>query len=334
MQNYELVKEYLKKNQKTWLVTGAAGFIGSHLVETLLKLNQKVVGVDNLSTGDMNNMLFHRSRKNFNFIPIDIRSPALSIYMTKNIDIVLHQAALGSVPRSIKDPIATHDSNVNGTMHILNTCRLNNIKRVVYASSSSVYGDSTSSPKVENITGNPLSPYAVTKKTCELLGHNFHHTYGLECIGLRYFNVFGPRQAVGGEYSAVIPTFIKDIIDGKRVTINGDGETSRDFCYVDNVVQANILAGLTDNEKAYGQNFNIACGKSTSLNEIHKKICLDNDTGNSNKPMLSPEYKDFRAGDVKNSLADISLAKKVLNYEPEVFIDKGLSKTIDWYLKQ
>ncbi len=335
---YNYVKQDLKKNPKTWLVTGCAGFIGSNLVETLLKLNQKVVGLDNFSTGYQHNLDDIKSCvsadewKNFSFSEGDISDYETCIKATKDVDIILNQAALGSVPRSIDNPINSNNSNVTGFLNILTAAKENGVKRVVYASSSSVYGDSKELPKVEERTGNLLSPYAVTKYVNELYAGVFQKCYGMEPIGLRYFNVFGKRQDPNGAYAAVIPKWIGSLLQRDDLFINGDGETSRDFTYIENVVQANILAGTTKNDIAFGESFNTAVGGRTTLNDLYNSII---DGLKSNIDYFSFKeaiYKDFRAGDIRHSNANIDKIKDCLGYEPTHDIETGLKESISWYI--
>jgi len=335
---YEQIKNELKTNQKIWLVTGVAGFIGSNLVEELLKLNQKVIGLDNFATGHRYNLdkvkeaVSSEQWENFTFVEGDMTNIKTCHAVTKDVDIVLHQAALGSVPRSIDNPIISNDANVVGFLNMLNAARENGVKRFVYASSSSVYGDSQELPKVEERTGNVLSPYAVTKATNELYANVFEKCYEMETIGLRYFNVFGKRQDPNGAYAAVMPKWISQILHNEDVYINGDGETSRDFTYIDNVIQMNILAGTTTNEKAFGQAYNTAAGGRETLNNLYKAI------SNSLKEKLpeleikEPIYRDFRAGDIRHSNADISKAKELLGYEPTHTLEEGLVESIEWYI--
>lgn len=329
----------LIQNPKRWLVSGCAGFIGSNLVETLLKLNQQVVGIDNFSTGYRHNLDEIRENvskeqwENFTFFENDIADYDACMKVTRDVQIVLHQAALGSVPRSIDNPIHTNLSNVTGFLNLLTAAKENGIKRFVYASSSSVYGDSPELPKVEQNTGNLLSPYAVTKYTNELYAGVFHKCYGMEPIGLRYFNVFGKRQDPNGAYAAVIPKWITSLLSNEPVYINGDGETSRDFTYIDNVVQANILAGTTDNAKAFGQVFNTAVGGRLTLNELYDAI------GNQlieNLPgfiLQSPIFRDFRQGDIRHSNADISKLQNMLHYTATHDLHAGLKESIVWYIQ-
>ena len=339
MNKYKNIKEELIKNQKTWLITGVAGFIGSNLLETLLQLNQKVVGLDNFSTGYQHNLdevklsVSLEQWHNFNFIQGDITKLETCIDATKSIDIVLHQAALGSVPRSIDNPILTNHNNVTGFLNMLTSAKDNDVKRFVYASSSSVYGDSEELPKVESRTGNLLSPYAVTKYVNELYMGVFQKCYGMEVIGLRYFNVFGKRQDPNGAYAAVMPKWIFQILNGEDLFINGDGETSRDFTYIDNVIQANILAGTTTNEKAFGQVFNTAVGGRETLTNLYEAIVKGIQENLPKLTISKPIYRDFRVGDIRHSNANIEKMKGMLGYEPTDTLESGLSKSIVWYIK-
>lgn len=312
-----------------FLVTGGAGFIGSHIVEYLLKNGAgKVSVLDNLSTGLIENVRLFESSPRYKFINADICDPESCMNACKGIDFVFHQAALGSVPRSIKDPIATNQSNINGFLNILIAARENNVKRVIYASSSSVFGDSPALPKSENQLGNPLSPYAVTKRVNELYGHVFAKVYGMQIIGLRYFNIFGPRQSPGGPYAAAIPLFIQALLEQKSPCIFGDGEQSRDFTYVDNAVQANIRAMFCAPEIAVGEVFNIAVGDRITVNQLFEY--LRESAGSA----IQPTYTTERAGDVKHSLADISKAATMLGYHPEVQVKEGLQRTFEWFKQQ
>lgn len=335
---YNDIKLELLSTQKTWLVTGVAGFIGSNLAEELLKLNQKVISIDNFSTGHKHNLehiknaLSPEQFLNFTFIEGDIRDFNTCLEITKGVDIVLHQAALGSVPRSIDNPINSNDSNVSGFLNILTAAKNNGVKRVVFASSSSVYGDSEELPKVEERTGNLLSPYAVTKYINELYMGVFYKCYGFESIGLRYFNVFGKRQDPNGAYAAVMPKWIAQILHQEDVYINGDGETSRDFTYIANVVQANILAGMTTNKEAIAKAYNIAAGGRETLNNLYHAIAekLKNLLPDLHvNPVL---YRDFRAGDIRHSNANIGKAQKLLGYEPTHTLEQGLEESILWYI--
>ena len=331
------VQQHLRENQYHWLVTGAAGFIGSNLVEALLKLKQRVTGLDNFATGHRHNLdqvqaLVGLAWSNFAFIEGDIRALPDCARACEGVDYVLHEAALGSVSRSILDPITTNETNVTGFLNMLTAMRDAKVKRFVYAASSSTYGDHPTLPKVEPTIGNPLSPYAVTKYVNELYANVFGRTYGTEAIGLRYFNVFGPRQDPHGAYAAVIPLWIASLIRNETIKINGDGETSRDFCYVDNVVQANLLAALAGKEAA-NEVFNVALNERTSLNELHAMM---RDLLKEQFPHVTehqPEYRDFRAGDVRHSQADISKAATLLGYAPTHRIGDGMRAALDWYIR-
>lgn len=313
-------------SNKTFLVTGGAGFIGSNIVEYLLKYNaKKVVVLDNLATGFEDNLKPYLSLPNFQFINGDICNIDDCAKACTGVDYIFHEAALGSVPRSIKNPIATHNVNATGFINILIAARDADVKRVVYASSSSVYGDSKILPKVENQIGKQLSPYAVSKMTNELYGEIFAKTYNMEIIGLRYFNIFGPRQNPKGEYAAAIPLFINSLLNNTAPAINGDGEQTRDFTFVANAVQANIKAMFEQNVKTDGTVFNIAVGERVSLNqliEILKKLIGTN---------VQQIYREERPGDVRDSLADISKAKNSLNYRPQIKIEEGLKYTLAWF---
>jgi len=338
MSAYEQQLEQLNKTPKTWLVTGVAGFIGSNLLETLLVNNQKVVGLDNFSTGHQHNLdqvkaLVSESQWNaFRFIEGDIRDLNTCETACKGVDYVLHQAALGSVPRSIEDPITTNENNISGYLNMLVAAKNAEVSRFVYAASSSTYGDHPDLPKVEDKIGNPLSPYAVTKVVNELYADVFARTYGFKVIGLRYFNIFGQRQDPNGAYAAVIPKWVASIMDNETVYINGDGETSRDFCYIENVMQMNILAATSKNPDATNQVYNVALNHRTTLTElfhfIQEKLKVRIPELEESKPV----YRDFRAGDVRHSQADISKAKNLLGYEPSHVIDAGLEEAMDWYV--
>jgi UDP-N-acetylglucosamine 4-epimerase len=342
MTKYEQLQEHLKNNQNTWLVTGVAGFIGSNLLEKLLILNQKVVGLDNFDTGHQHNIdqAIEDANKatgkdlgdNFKFINGDIRELDDCKEVCNGVDYVLHQAALGSVPRSIEDPINTNRANIDGFLNMLVASKDAKVKRFVYAASSSTYGDHPGLPKVEDKIGNPLSPYAVTKVVNELYASVFAKTYGFKVIGLRYFNIFGKRQDPNGAYAAVIPKWVAAILNKEDVFINGDGETSRDFCYIDNTVQMNLLAATTDNNEAADQVYNVALNDRTSLNKLYQMIeerLIQRTEGLEKK---KPIYRDFRAGDVRHSLADISKAQSLLGYSPDYKIDQGLDEAMDWYI--
>ena len=367
---YQQLQARLRVEPATWLVTGVAGFIGSNLLETLLKLNQRVVGLDNLATGHQRNLdevqslVTPEQWRNFQFIQGDIRnledcqramlflplplgegrgegSPNYSV----TVDYVLHQAALGSVPRSIQDPITTNSANITGFLNMLVAARDAKVKRFVYAASSSTYGDHPGLPKVEDIIGNPLSPYAVTKYVNELYADVFGKTYGMQSMGLRYFNVFGPRQDPNGAYAAVIPKWIASMIKGEPIYINGDGETSRDFCFIANVVQANLLAAtVSDLPRPVGdgkgevspinQIYNVAVGDRTTLNKLFEQLLLNLLPSYPNLQGAKAVYRDFRAGDVRHSLADISKATALLCYTPTHTIGDGLDVAMEWYLQR
>lgn len=339
MTRYQEIQRHLSERQYRWLITGVAGFIGSNLLEGLLRFNQKVIGLDNFSTGYQHNLdqvseiVGPSLWNNFEFVEGDIRSLEECKTICKNVDFVLHQAALGSVPRSIDDPILANDNNVTGFLNMLVAARDANVKRFVYAASSSTYGDHPGLPKVESVIGQPLSPYAVTKYVNELYADVFTRCYGTPSIGLRYFNVFGPRQDPNGAYAAVIPLWVSALIKNKPLYINGDGETSRDFCYVDNVVQANLLSALTDDPAAINQVYNVALNERTSLNQLYHMmhaLLLDR------FPHLKshqPQYVDFRDGDVRHSQADISKACNLLGYEPTYAIQQGLEAAMNWYVE-
>jgi UDP-N-acetylglucosamine 4-epimerase len=380
MNAYDLLKTNLLNETKTWLITGVAGFIGSNLLETLLKLNQRVVGLDNFSTGHQRNLdevqalVSSQQWLNFQFIEGDIRSmqdckcamlfthqlPKVShnkvAKTTYQVDYVLHQAALGSVPRSLEDPVTTNQSNIDGFLNMLVAARDAQVKRFVYAASSSTYGDHPDLPKVEGKIGKPLSPYAVTKLVNELYADVFARAYGFKTIGLRYFNVFGPRQDPNGAYAAVIPKWISALIQNQTIYINGDGETSRDFCFVNNVVHANLLAASVS-ESEFGviknsgihltyeealrttmmpspvnQVYNIAVGDSTTLNKLYEQLYFNLLPHYPHLENVRPVYVDFREGDVRHSLADISKASLLLKYQPTYRIDEGLKLAMGWYV--
>ena len=339
MTPYEKLQVTLRAEPKKWLVTGAAGFIGSNLVEALLQLEQSVVGLDNFATGkranleEVQRLVTPRQWRRFKFIAGDIREGAACQRACQGVDYVLHQGALGSVPRSIAEPLNSHEANVNGTLNMLLAAREQQVRAFVYASSSSVYGDHPALPKVEDRVGHLLSPYATTKAVNELYADVFGRVYNLPCVGLRYFNVFGPRQDPDGAYAAVIPKWLAALLKGEAVRINGDGETSRDFCYVANVVQANLLAATATKPKAVNQVYNIAVGARTTLNQLFELLVdgLTPDAPVGERP--KPVYADFRAGDVRHSHADISKAKRLLGYRPTHRIDQGLSEAMVWYRK-
>lgn len=337
MTAYDSLKIDLQANPRHWLVTGGAGFIGSHLVETLLNLGQHVVVLDNLATGKRKNLddaiagapAEHRDK--VRFIQGDITDPAVCAEACRGMDYALHQAGLGSVPRSIETPADTHAANVTGTLNIFIAARDAGVKRMVYASSSSVYGDEPNLPKVEARTGNLLSPYAASKAMCETYSQVFHICYGFQCLGLRYFNVFGPRQDPEGPYAAVLPKWLAALKSGQEVFINGDGETSRDFCYVANVVQANLLAATAQHPDLSYQAFNVARGDRTTLNELFAAIRTALQTRDPSIGNPQPTYRDFRAGDIRHSQADISLIQNLLGYEPTHDVAQGLAEALDWY---
>jgi UDP-N-acetylglucosamine 4-epimerase len=373
MTAYTQLQTRLQSEPYTWLITGVAGFIGSNLLETLLKLNQRVVGLDNFATGHQRNLdevqtlVTPAQWANFHFVQGDIRnlencqramlfhplpleegrgegSPNYSI----PVEIVLHQAALGSVPRSVADPITTNATNISGFLNMLVAARDAKVKRFVYAASSSTYGDHPALPKVEDNIGKPLSPYAVTKYVNELYADVFARTYGFKTIGLRYFNVFGPRQDPEGAYAAVIPKWVASMIKGEPVYINGDGETSRDFCFIENVRQINLLAATVSDESVIAsearqsmslptspvnQVYNVAVGDRTTLNQLYEQLHLNLLPSYPHLKGVKPAYRDFRAGDVRHSLADISKASKLLGYQPTHRIGDGLKVAMDWYVR-
>ena len=336
MNQYQTVCEQLKRAPKTWLITGVAGFIGSNLLETLLKLDQKVVGLDNFATGYQHNLdevkgcVSEAQWSNFNFIEGDIRQFADCQTACNGVDYVLHQAALGSVPRSIVDPITTNDTNISGFLNMLTAARDAHVSSFSYAASSSTYGDHPGLPKVEENIGNPLSPYAVTKYVNELYADVFARSYGFKAIGLRYFNVFGQRQDPNGAYAAVIPKWTASMIAGDDVFINGDGETSRDFCFIENTVQANILAATAADE-AKNQVYNVAVGDRTTLNDLYAAIQVAL-LENSINYAKSAVYREFRAGDVRHSQASIAKIQQALGYAPEYPIAEGIQLAMRWYV--
>ena len=338
MTKFDEVLKELNKNTESWLVTGVAGFIGSNLLETLLKNNQKVIGLDNFETGHQHNLdkvkslVTNEQWVNFELIEGDIRNLADCKKACANVQYVLHQAALGSVPRSIEDPITTNSTNTDGFLNMLVAARDAKVKSFVYAASSSTYGDHPDLPKEEDKIGNPLSPYAVTKLVNELYAKVFSRTYGFKTIGLRYFNI-GYRQDPDGAYAAVIPKWVSAMLHNETVYINGDGETSRDFCFIDNTVEANILSAKTDNPQALDQVYNVALNDQTSLNELFnaiRELILER------VPSLTipePVYQDFRAGDVRHSRADISKANELIGFAPKYKINEGLKLSMDWYIE-
>lgn len=336
MTAYQNLLETLRQNPKTWLVTGVAGFIGSNLLEHLLKLNQHVVGLDNFATGHQHNLdeveslVTPEQWKRFRFIEGDIRNQTDCEKVCEGMDYVLHQAALGSVPRSIKDPVTTNAANITGFLNMLVAARDAGVQSFTYAASSSTYGDHPALPKVEQNIGKPLSPYAVTKYVNELYADVFAKTYDFNAIGLRYFNVFGKRQDPNGAYAAVIPKWTASMIQGDEVFINGDGETSRDFCFVENAVEANLLAA-TASAEAKNEVYNVAVGDRTTLNDLFN--ALQAALAENGKPYeQAPVYRDFRAGDVRHSQADISKAADKLGYAPGFRITDGIAKAMPWYI--
>jgi UDP-N-acetylglucosamine 4-epimerase len=323
----------IELTNKKILVTGGAGFIGSNLCEALLEKGNKVICLDNFATGKRENLEQLLKDTNFTIIEGDIRKIEDCLKATKDIDYVLHQAALGSVPRSIKDPITSNDVNVSGFLNMLVAARDNGVKRFVYAASSSTYGDSQSMPKVEDIIGKPLSPYAITKYVNELYADIFSKTYGLETIGLRYFNVFGRKQDPNGAYAAVIPKFVSQLMKGESPVINGDGNYSRDFTYIDNVIQANLLSLVTKNEKAINTVYNVAYGDRNTLNDLMgylKEYLSEFDSKISNVEVI---YGPNRAGDIPHSHASVDKAKELLKYNPHFTLQKGLKEAVKWYWK-
>ncbi len=328
------------KNDKLWLVTGVAGFIGSNLLETLLKSNQRVTGLDNFATGHRKNLDQVRAAvstaqwSRFQFLRGDIRRLQDCHRALQGVHLVLHQAALGSVPRSVNDPLASHASNVTGFVNMLLAARDAKVARFVYASSSSVYGDDNHLPKLENRVGNPVSPYAATKAVNEIYAAVFARCYPVQTIGLRYFNVFGPRQDPDGPYAAVIPRWIAAMIRRQPVLVNGDGKTSRDFCYVANVVQANLRAATTTRPGAVNQVYNVAVGERTSLNQLWRLLRDRLLPRFPNLKNFKPVYREFRAGDVRHTLADIGKARRLLGYRPACGFAQGLDEALDWYVAQ
>lgn len=339
LSSFELLKKNLVQSPKNWLVTGCAGFIGSNLLEQLLKLGQSVVGLDNFSTGKQRNLdevqyqVSKEQWSQFRFIEGDIRDLAACQLACTDADYVLHQAALGSVPRSIDDPITSNASNVTGFLNMLVAARDAKVGRFVYAASSSTYGDHPGLPKIEDQIGRPLSPYAVTKYVNELYADVFGRCYGVEAIGLRYFNVFGPRQDPEGAYAAVIPKWISALLHNESIYINGTGETSRDFCYVQNAVQANLLAATVEKLEAVNQVYNVAVNARTNLNELFDLLRCGLSAEHPDLKDAQPVYRDFRSGDVMHSLADIGKARRLLGYQPTHTIGQGLQEALGWYEK-
>ena len=336
---FETLQATLRAQPRTWLVTGVAGFIGSNLLETLLKLDQRVVGLDNFATGHQRNLDEVRTLVDpaqwarFRFIEGDIRELADCQAACAGVDHVLHQAALGSVPRSLADPIATNAANITGFLNMLVAARDAGVSRFVYAASSSTYGDHPGLPKVEDVIGKPLSPYAVTKYVNELYADVFARSYGFQSIGLRYFNVFGARQDPAGAYAAVIPKWAAALLAGETVFINGDGETSRDFCYVANAVQANLLAATTPDKDAVNQVYNVAVGDRTTLNLLFE-LLRDGLSAQGVDPGVQAVHRDFRAGDVRHSQADVSKAARLLGYVPSQALRDGIRLALPWYVNR
>jgi UDP-N-acetylglucosamine/UDP-N-acetylgalactosamine 4-epimerase len=334
---YEAVQAELRAAPRRWLVTGAAGFIGSSLLERLLELDQGVVALDNLSTGYQHNLDDVRDRvgdeawARCRLVQGDILDLDTCQQACRDVDYVLHQAARGSVPRSLADPIATNAANITGFLNILVAARDANVRRFVYAASSSTYGDSAELPKVEDRIGNPLSPYAVTKYVNELYAQVFGRAYGMQTVGLRYFNVFGRRQDPDGAYAAVIPRWVGNLLNGHRCLVNGDGETSRDFTYIENVVQGNLLAATAQAEGVIGEVFNVACGDRTTLNELYRWIQDGLRQLRPDLPATAPEYGPFRPGDVRHTLASIDKARTALGYAPSHGVRDGLATALEWY---
>lgn len=337
--SYKIIADYLLKNQETWLITGVAGFVGSNLLEVLLRLNQKVIGFDNLSTGYMSNIdsvknsVDFNQWENFEFVIGDLREIDSCRSVVKNVKHVLHQAALGSVPRSIDNPVATNETNVNGFLNMLVASKDSAVESFTYASSSSVYGDSTRLPKIEHEIGMQLSPYAVTKLSNELYSNVFHNIYGFSSTGFRYFNVFGKRQDPNGSYAAVIPKWCGKIINGEDIEINGDGETTRDFCYIENVVRANIMSAMTMKKRIGSRVYNVAIGEQTSLIELANLLISEfRARGVNAKTRIT--HGEFRSGDVRHSLADCSKIVNEIGYEPSFKIGEGIGLTVEWFLEK
>ena len=334
---YQELQERLRASPQRWIVTGAAGFIGSHLVEALLRTGQKVIGIDNFITGhrhnldDVRNSIPDAQWRDFRFVETDIRDAAGIRDLFEGVSRVLHQAALGSVPRSISDPQASHSHNVDGFFNLLEGARAAGVEKFVYASSSSVYGDDAGLPKREGTIGNPLSPYAATKRANEVFAATYWRCFGFPTVGLRYFNVFGPRQDPEGAYAAVIPKWIAAFLENREIIIHGDGETSRDFCYIDNVVEANLRAAETTDTQAFGRAFNVAVGARTSLNEVFLRIQKGLSSDFPHVRTMKPRHGDFRAGDITHSQADITLAKSILGYKPVFDFEEGIERTLLWH---
>lgn len=338
MDRYRECLEELRQNTRQWTLTGAAGFIGSNILQTLLELDQKVVALDNFATGHRHNLEAVQEKvgptrwEGLRFVEGDIRDGQVCQDVCRDSDFVLHQAALGSVPRSVDHPLESHEVNITGFLNMLIAARDQKCRNFVYAASSSTYGDEMSLPKVEDKIGNPLSPYAVTKYANELYAQVFNTNYGLDTIGLRYFNVFGPRQDPRGAYAAVIPLWVMSFLENKPIYINGDGETSRDFCFIGNVVRANIMSALAS-EQGRNQVYNIAVGEQTTLNQLYHMIGEGLGRRGKGRAGAKPVYRDFRDGDVRHSLADISKAKRLLGYEAVTRVGDGLEQSLDWYVE-
>lgn len=332
------LSDLLERGTRTWLVTGVAGFIGSNLLEALLRANQFVVGLDNFETGHRRNLddvkatVGSEKWSRFRFVEGDVRDLEVCRTVVRGVDFVLHQAALGSVPRSIEEPLLTHASNVTGFLHVLLAARDAGVKRVIYAASSATYGDDPRLPKVESEIGRQLSPYAVSKYVDELYADVFARCYGFESVGLRYFNVFGKRQDPEGAYAAVIPKWIAVLLRRETIFINGDGETTRDFCFVDNVVQANVLAAVAPLPTGH-EVYNVAVGRKTSLNELFSALRTSLAARFPELADVRPEHRDFRSGDVRHSVASIEKAKSELGYSPTHDVAEGLALAMDWYLE-
>lgn len=337
---YAAVAEELRRSPRSWLVTGAAGFIGSHLVETLLSLDQRVAGLDSFVTGRAANLNQVEAAvggarwSRFTLFTGDVRDLDTCRRACRGVDVVLHQAALGSVPRSLSDPIATHESNVSGHVNMLEAVRREGVPRLVYASSSSVYGDDETLPKVEPTLGRPLSPYAATKRIGEMYSDVFSRAFSLETIGLRYFNIFGARQDPAGPYAAVIPRWVETLLRGETPVVFGDGETSRDFCYVANAVQANVLGATTGDAGAINQVYNVAAGRRTSLNELFGMVRGRLAARRPAIAAVEPRHEPFRPGDIRHTHADIDKARRRLGYAPAYTIEQGLDEALDWYVDQ
>jgi UDP-N-acetylglucosamine 4-epimerase len=336
----DTVAAQLRASPRRWLVTGAAGFIGSHLVQALLALDQEVTGLDNFATGHRRNLdevrdsVGREQWARWRFVEGDIRDPAACRAACTGARVVLHQAALGSVPRSIEAPLPTHEANVTGFLNMMVAARDAGAHRFVYASSSSVYGDHPDAVRTEAVLGQPLSPYAASKRADELYAAAFAKSYGFAAVGLRYFNVFGPRQDPEGPYAAVIPRWAASLLAGDKVRINGDGETSRDFCYIANVVQANLLAATADPLQVAGQSFNVGAGGRTTLRELFDAMRAAVSAVRPEAASAEPELAPFRAGDVRHSQADIAKARRELGYEPSHALRDGLAATLQWYTRR